>query len=132
MILNFYDLSAAVMGSLISYAFGAWSDLISLYLLTIAINYATGVAASIKEHNGFSSQTCFWGLIRKVLMLLIIMLAHRMDMLLGTEVIMISSIYYYLANELLSITENYGRLGLPLPDQVKKVIQILKSKGGQS
>ncbi|MEC0264413.1 phage holin family protein [Paenibacillus anseongense] len=56
-------------------------------------------------------------------------MAHRMDILLGSSVIMTGAIYFYLANELISITENYGRLGLPMPDQVKQVIQVLKAKG---
>lgn len=126
------NLSSAVVGTFVSYAFGEWSNLMSLFLLAICIDYLTGMAASVKENKGLSSQTGFWGLARKALMLLIIMLAHRMDMLQGGQAIMIGAIYFYLANELLSITENYGRLGLPLPDQVKRVIHILKSKGGQS
>lgn len=54
------------------------------------------------------------------------------DILLGTSVIMTGAIYFYLANELISISENYGRLGLPLPTQVKQVIQVLKNKGDAS
>jgi toxin secretion/phage lysis holin len=127
-----YDFPATVAGTFISFSFGKWSDLLSFFMLTICMDYSTGLAASIKENKGFSVKTAFWGLINKLLMLLIIMLGHRMDLLLGTQVVMIGAIYFYLANELLSITENYGRLGLPLPDQVKRVIHILKSKGGQS
>jgi toxin secretion/phage lysis holin len=130
--LTLYDFAATVAGTCTSFAFGKWSDLLDFFMLTICMDYATGLGASIKENKGFNGKTAFWGLINKLLMLLIIMLAHRMDVLLGTEVMMIGSIYFYLANELLSITENYGRLGLPLPDQVKRVIHILKSKGGQS
>jgi toxin secretion/phage lysis holin len=67
-------------------------------------------------------------LAKKGFMILVILLAHRLDMLLGINMIMTGAIYFYLANELLSITENYGRLGLPLPDQVRKAIEVLKGK----
>jgi phage-related holin len=52
-----------------------------------------------------------------------------MDLLLGSDVLMVGAIYFYLANELISVTENYGRLGLPLPDQIKRIIAVLKDRG---
>jgi toxin secretion/phage lysis holin len=122
--------SVGVGGSLVSYFFGGWSDLLSFFLLTIVIDYVTGLSASLKEGKGLSSHTGFWGLAKKALMLVVVVMAHRMDELMGLSVIETGAIYFYLANELISITENYGRLGLPLPDQVKKMIQILKNKGG--
>lgn len=96
------------------------------------IDYVTGLAASIKEGKGLSSKIGFWGLAKKGLMLLVVILAHRLDVLMGTNVIMIGSIYFYLANELISVTENYGRLGLPLPNWIKEIIAIFKQKGGRT
>jgi toxin secretion/phage lysis holin len=93
------------------------------------VDYVTGIAASMKEKRGLKSLVGFWGLARKGLMLLVIMLAHRMDILLNTDLMKTSAIYYYLANEFISITENYGRLGLPLPTFMKQMIQVLRKKG---
>jgi toxin secretion/phage lysis holin len=120
----------ALVGSVSTYFWGGWSELISFFLLAIVIDWVTGIAASIKEGTGLSSSVGSWGLAKKGLMLLVVILAHRLDVLMGMDVIMIGAIYFYLANELLSITENYGRLGLPLPKQIKDVIAIFKQKGG--
>ncbi|WP_420848755.1 phage holin family protein [Paenibacillus antarcticus] len=121
----------ALLGSVGTYLLGGWSELISVFLLAIVIDYVTGLAASIKEGNGLSSKVGFWGLAKKGLMLLVVILAHRLDVLMGTDVIMIGSIYFYLANELISVTENYGRLGLPLPNWIREFIAIFKQKGGE-
>lgn len=119
-----------LLGALVTFAFGEWSQLLTVFLVTITIDYITGIAAALKEGKGLSSHTGFWGLAKKGLMLLIIMLAHHMDLLFKTEVIMAGSLYFYLANELISITENYGRFGLPLPQKIKEIIAILKNKNG--
>ncbi|OAB34211.1 holin [Paenibacillus glacialis] len=119
----------ALFGTIGTYFFGGWTELISFFLLAIVIDYGTGLAASIKEGKGLSSKVGFWGLAKKGLMMLVVILAHRLDVLFGSDVIMIGAIYFYLANELISITENYGRLGLPLPKQIKDVIAILKKRG---
>ncbi|NOU65241.1 holin [Paenibacillus sp. LMG 31461] len=124
-----FNLITAVLGAIATYTFGGWSELISLFLMAILVDYVTGIAASIKEQQGLNSQVGYWGLARKGLMLLVIMLAHRMDILLDTDLMMTGAIYFYLANEFISITENYGRLGLPLPVFLKQMIQVLRSKG---
>ncbi|AHD04570.1 phage holin family protein [Paenibacillus larvae] len=128
MSLFIFSSSTAVLGTIITYAFGGWSDLLSFFLLTIAIDYITGIAASIKEGKGLDSNTGYWGLARKGLILLVILLAHRLDLLMKTNVVMNASVFFYLANELISITENYGRLGLPMPDRLKQAIEVLKNK----
>ncbi|MDR6553843.1 phage holin family protein [Paenibacillus qinlingensis] len=124
-----FNLITATLGLIATYAFGGWNELIGLFLMAILVDYITGMAASIKEQQGLNSQVGFWGLARKGLMLLVIMLAHRMDILLDTDLMMTGAIYFYLANEFISITENYGRLGLPLPIFLKQMIQVLRSKG---
>ncbi|WP_314588680.1 phage holin family protein [Paenibacillus terrigena] len=117
-----------IVGSVVTFAFGGWSQLLTFFLVAITVDYITGVAASLREGQGLNSNTGFWGIARKVFMLFIIMLGHQMDLLLETEIIMSGAIYFYLANELISITENYGRLGLPLPQKIRDMIQILKQK----
>ncbi|WP_261302546.1 phage holin family protein [Paenibacillus andongensis] len=123
-----FNLISATFGALATYAFGEWNELLSLFLMAILVDYVTGIAASMKEQHGLNSQVGYWGLTRKGLMLLVIMLAHRMDTLMDTDLMMTGAIYFYLANEFISITENYGRLGLPLPSFLKQMIQVLRGK----
>lgn len=126
---NAINVSSGVGGALATYLFGSWSELLGFFLLIIAIDYVTGCMASIADGQGLNSRVGFKGLLKKTLMLIVIVIAHRMDILMGMNVIQTGAIYFYLANELISITENYGRLGLPLPNQIKQVIAILKDKG---
>jgi toxin secretion/phage lysis holin len=109
--------------------FGSWTESLTFLLLAMGADYVTGVAASIKEGKGLNSAFGAWGLARKGLILLVVLLAHRIDVLLNTEdVTMGAAIFFYIANELISITENYGRLGLPLPDRIRKMIAVLKER----
>ncbi|REK77525.1 phage holin family protein [Paenibacillus paeoniae] len=118
-----------IVGSIITFAFGNWAESLTVLVVAMGIDYVSGVAASIKEGKGLSSSFGAWGLARKGLMLLVILLAHRVDILLETSnVTMGAAIYFYIANELISITENYGRMGLPLPEKIRKLIAVLKEK----
>lgn len=118
-----------LLGAVITFAFGMWSEALTLLLCAMGIDYVTGIAASLREGKGLNSNVGFWGLARKGLMLLIILLSHRIDVLLdSTNTAMGAATYFYIANELISIIENYGRLGLPLPERLRKIIDILKEK----
>lgn len=118
-----------LVGSVITFAFGNWVESLTLLIVAMGVDYVTGVAASIKEGRGLNSVFGSWGLARKGLTLLVILLAHRIDILLElNNVTMGAAIYFYIANELISITENYGRIGLPMPDQLRKIIEVLKDK----
>ncbi|GIO30294.1 MULTISPECIES: phage holin family protein [Paenibacillus] len=125
---------SALAGSLIAYAFGSWDTLLWFFLFTIAVDYVTGILASLKEGTGLKSDVGFWGLARKALMLVVIIMAHQMDMLLsgGSDVIKTGAIYFYLSNELISITENYGRLGLPMPGKLRRMIAVLRDKDNEN
>ncbi|MGG1556227.1 phage holin family protein [Paenibacillus ferrarius] len=111
------------------YAFGGWTSLLVLLAIAAGVDYITGVLAMIKSGQPQSS-IGFWGLIKKALMFTAIMLAHRLDQVQGTTIIMQGAIYSFLANELISISENYGKLGLPLPKPLREAIRLIKSKVG--
>ncbi|MDQ6421819.1 phage holin family protein [Paenibacillus sp. LHD-117] len=121
--------ACGVLGSILTFAFGGWSESLTFLLVAMGADYVTGVIASIKEGKGLSSSIGAWGLARKGLSILVVLLAHRIDILLGIEdMTMGAAIYFYIANELISVTENYGRLGLPLPERIRKMIAVLKEK----
>ncbi|NOV01329.1 phage holin family protein [Paenibacillus planticolens] len=124
--------SSGVIGAILIYAYGGWSELLGLFFLAMAIDYGSGIAASIKEKSGLSSKIGFLGIFKKFLMAVIVVMAHRMDILLGSDLIMNGAICFYLSNELISIAENYGRLGLPMFPKLKEIIQVLKAKGDGS
>ncbi|RED84294.1 MULTISPECIES: phage holin family protein [Cohnella] len=120
----------ALLGAAVTFSFGIWNESLTFLLILMAVDYFTGVAASIKEGSGLNSSVGFWGLFKKGLILLVMMITHRLDILLGADMIMGGAVFFYIANELLSIIENYGRLGLPLPDRLKRIVQVLRDRAG--
>lgn len=119
---------AAISGAFMTFAFGGWDQLLSLLAVAMAVDYITGLAAAVRTGKGLNSNIGFWGLARKGLMLTVVLLAHRIDLLMGTDLIKGGAIYFYLVNELISITENYARIGLPLPDKLRQAIAVLKKQ----
>jgi toxin secretion/phage lysis holin len=124
------NVGAGLLGAFITFAFGGWSEALTFLLVLFAVDIASGVYASIREGSGLSSAVASVGAAKKGLMLLVILVAHRADVLLGIEYVMAGAVYFYIANELLSVTENYGRAGLPLPDVIKRLVTVLREKGG--
>lgn len=122
--------SVGILGAIFTFAVGHWTEALTFLLVAMAVDIISGVSASIKEGRGVNSAVGSVGLAKKGLMLLVIVLAHRMDVLIGVEsAVMAAAIYFYIANEMVSVTENYGRIGLPMPDAIKRVIAVLKNKG---
>ncbi|MFD0587840.1 holin family protein [Paenibacillus sp. GCM10027627] len=113
---------------LITQAFGEWSPAMTLLVILMGSDYLTGLLASLKEGKGLKSSVSFWGLVRKGLMMLSVLIAHHIDIVMSTNVVMIGTIYFWYGNESISLIENYGRMGLPLPDPIKNKIAVLKGK----
>jgi toxin secretion/phage lysis holin len=128
--INMLQTMGGIIGTIFAFSFGGWNQTLHIFLVVIIIDYITGVLAAVKTRSGLNSKIGFWGITRKALMFLVILLAHQMDLLLGNETGAVKNgvIYFYMVNELISITENYGRLGFPLPNQITRVIAALRNK----
>jgi toxin secretion/phage lysis holin len=124
-------LGTVALGSTITFAYGSWTESLNFLAVLMAIDYVTGVTAAMRDGSGLNSTVGFWGLFKKGLVLLVVLLAHRVDMLLGTEMVMGGAVYFYIVNEFLSVIENFGRIGLPLPPGLRQVIQILRDRVGK-
>lgn len=123
---------AAVFGGLTSFLFGGWSSLLSALVLFVVIDYVTGMLAAGKEGK-LSSQVGRWGIVRKVAIFLVVAVAYHVDRVLGDgTVIRDAVICFYLANELLSILENAGRLGLPVPSFIRRAAEVLREKANEA
>ena len=122
---------SAAVGGLIGFAFGRWTEALTFLLCAMVADIASGIVASLKEGRGHSSSIARAGLAGKGMALLAIIVAHRIDVLLGLDAVVITAAtYFYIANEMLSVVENYGRSGYPLPEKVRDIISVLKAKGG--
>lgn len=121
---------AAVGGAIASYAFGGWSALLSILLTFVAMDYISGVLAAAKEGK-LNSNIGIWGIPKKVSIFVVVAVAHLVDTALGeSHLFRDAAIFFYLANEALSITENLGRLGAPIPPIIKQAVEVLRGKSG--
>ena len=116
-------------GGLASFLFGGWSALLQTLVLFIALDYVVGVMVA-GYHGQLNSKVGFKGIAKKVLILLLVAVAHQIDLLLGDgSLIRDSVIFFYIANELLSILETVGKTSLPIPDVLRRAVDTLNSKG---
>lgn len=124
--LVFGGIIAAVSGFI-----GGMDGIMYALIAFITIDYATGVAVTVKEKK-LSSEVGFWGLVRKVCILALVGVAHYIDcyVMQSGDVIRTVAAMYYIGNEGISILENCGNLGLPLPPKLMAVmVQIKEGKG---
>jgi toxin secretion/phage lysis holin len=119
---------AAIGGSLITYLFGGWSALIQILVAFVVIDYITGVLAAAVSGK-LNSNIGLRGIAKKVFIFVIVACGHLVDNAMGIQdMVRDAAIYFYIANELLSILENAGEIGLPVPDVLKNAIERLKGK----
>lgn len=125
-----------VIGSAIASAFGGWTTGLTTLVIFMAIDYITGLIVagvfhkSTKTETGtLESRAGFKGLCRKGAMLLIVLVACRLDLTLSTTYIKDAVIIAFIANETISIIENAGLMGVPMNDTLKNAIDILQKNG---
>ncbi|EXG84053.1 phage holin family protein [Clostridium sp. ASBs410] len=123
------------VGSFIASLFGGWDTGIGTLVLFMVIDFLSGLAVagifkrSTKTETGaLESKAGFKGLCRKCMTLLFVLIAYRLDLAIGTNYIRDMVIIGFMANELISIVENAGLMGLPLPAVLIKAIDVLKKK----
>ena len=125
-----------IVGSTVAAAFGGWDAAMITLVSMMVIDYLTGVLVagvfhnSPKTENGTLESKAGWkGLCRKGVTLLIVLVAARLDIILGTGFIRDAVIIGYIANEIISIIANAGLMGVPIPAAIEKAIEVLQSKG---
>lgn len=124
-----------IIGGFIANAFGGWSAALTTLLIFMGVDYLSGLIlagvfhASPKSEDGTLESYAGWkGLVRKGMTLLIVLIGARLDMLLGVSYIRDAMVIAFCVNELLSIIENMGLMGVPMPEILTNAIEMLKSK----
>lgn len=127
-----------VLFSTIASFFGGWDMGLSTLVILMGIDYLTGLMVALvfkkskkTESGGFESNTGWKGLCKKGMTLLVVLIACRLDMLMGTTFIRDAAIICYITNEVLSIIENAGLMGVPIPKAIIDAIDVLKKKSDQ-
>ena len=126
---GFYKAAFASGGAVVTFLFGGWSALLSVLVAFVIFDYISGVVAASAEGK-LKSKVGLIGIARKVFIFCMVAVAHLVDTALGDQsFVRDATIFFYLANELLSIIENAGRIGLPVPELIKRAVEVLKGKG---
>lgn len=126
---NTIQLVFAGIGGWLGYFLGGCDGLLYALLAFVVIDYVTGVMCAITDHK-LSSEVGFKGVCRKVLIFLLVGVANILDLhVIGTgSVLRTAVIFFYISNEGVSLLENAGHLGLPIPEKVKTVLEQLHDR----
>lgn len=115
--------------------FGEYDMIFEALIVLMVCDYVSGliVAGVFKKSNktkngGLNSKAGFKGLCRKIMTLVFVVVAHYIDVVLGIDYVRNAVIIGFCANECLSIVENAGIMGLPLPAAVINGVELLKAK----
>ena len=125
-----FDSIVAVAGTAVGYVFGGWDVSLTVLLILIIADYISGVLAAVSDKN-VSSAVGFKGIAKKIMLLIIVGLGALVDRLLGNQGMVCRNLttWFYIANEGISIVENAGNLGLPVPDKISAILTQIKDKG---
>lgn len=132
---NIVCASIGMVGAAVSTIFGGWSEALTTLLICMVIDYITGLVVagvfrnSPKTSTGaLESNAGLKGLFRKAAMLLFVLVGHRLDLAVGTTYIRDGVCIAFIANEVLSLVENAGLMGVPIPDVITNAIDVLNQK----
>ncbi|MCX7829240.1 MAG: phage holin family protein [Thermanaerothrix sp.] len=117
----------AGLGGLATALFGGWDVYLKVLVAFMVLDYLTGVIAAYQEKK-LDSNVGWKGITRKALIFVIVALAHLLDTALGQELFRGLVIWFYIANEGLSVVENLGRAGVPIPAPLRAALESLKQK----
>lgn len=124
-----------VVGGFIASLFGGWDAALTTLVIFMGIDYVTGLIVAGVFHNSgktesgaLESRAGWKGLCRKGMTLLIVLIACRLDLIMNTNFVRNAVVIGYIANETISIVENAGLIGLPIPSAITKAIEVLTKK----
>ncbi|MDD2417977.1 MAG: phage holin family protein [Oscillospiraceae bacterium] len=129
----------AAMGGMVAQALGGWDEALRMLCIIMAMDYITGIICALvwkkspKSSDGsFNSRLSLKGLLRKAGIFLAVLIAYQLDSVAGTEFIRTSAILFFIANDGLSVIENLGIMGLPMPSSIKNAFEILRKKSEET
>ena len=134
---NIICTSSGIVGGMVAQFFGGWNAALTTLIIFMGIDYVMGLIAaavfhvSPKSENGRLESRAGWkGLVRKGVTLAVVLASCRLDMLLNTTYIKDAVVIAFCANEIISIIENAGIMGVPIPPAILNAIDMLKDKTG--
>lgn len=132
---GYFMTTIGIVGSFIASLFGGWDAALTTLVIFMGIDYVTGLIVAGVFHNSgktesgaLESRAGWKGLCRKGMTFLIVLIACRLDLIMNTNFVRDAVVIGYIANETISIVENAGLMGLPIPSAITKAIEVLTKK----
>ena len=127
--------TVVLLGAAVTWAFGGWDAVLAALLVCMGVDYVSGSMVALVFHKStktesgtYNSSYGLKGLCKKGLMLLFVLVAVQMDKILGVDYVRDAVCIGFCANEILSIIENLGLAGVPMPQAVTKALEQLQNK----
>lgn len=127
--------TVGLLGAAVTWAFGGWDAVLAALLVCMGVDYVSGSMVALVFHKStktesgtYNSSYGLKGLCKKGLMLLFVLVAVQMDKILGVDYVRDAVCIGFCANEILSIIENLGLAGVPMPQAVTKALEQLQNK----
>ena len=129
---NGMQIAFTALGGFLGWFLGGADGFLYALIAFVVIDYITGVMCAIYDKS-LSSEVGFRGICRKVLIFILVGVGNLLDVYILGEagVLRTAVIFFYLSNEGVSLLENASRLGLPIPEKLKEILQQLHDKGGK-
>lgn len=135
---NLICTAIGITGSAIVHMFGGWNTSLTTLVIFMIIDYISGLivagifkASPKTETGGLESNAGWKGLLKKCMTLLLVLIAYRLDVAIGTNYIRDAVCIGFIANESISIIENAGLMDVPVPTAIVKAIDVLKNKADE-
>ena len=128
---NIISFITGTLATTLVYFLGGWDVALQILLLVVALDYITGVCKAIYNKK-LNSEIGAKGIVKKIGYFIVVALAVLLDRTMGdTGALRTLVIYFFVANEGISILENWGAMKLPLPKKLVDTLEQLKNKGDQ-
>lgn len=130
--------TAGVLGGLLAGFFGGWTEALQVLLICMVIDFITGIVTaimnkSLKTESGKLNSTVTWkGLAKKTMTLVLVGLAYQLEKVSGFAGIKDIVVIGFIVDESISILENASLMGIPIPNVLKKVLDVLHDRTEES
>ena len=129
-LVNTIQMIVAVLGGYIGYFLGGWDGFLYALVAFVVIDYITGIMVAVLEKR-LSSEVGYRGIFKKVLIFSLVAVGHIIDskLIQNGGAIRTAVIFFYLSNEGISILENTAKIGLPIPERLREVLEQINGDG---
>ena len=123
---KYFNALVAVVATFFTYVFGSWDLALQVLIVFMILDYGTGVLYAFLN-NQLNSEVGFKGLVKKMMILVVFIIGVMVDRILGTGNWVFRTLvaYFYIANEGISLLENVGNIGIPIPNKLRNALEQL-------